>query len=75
MIEQIRAEIIKTIDRIILMKQYLNMKCNELDWHGVCDASMDLRDLENYKLGLEYALKIMEKSEVITDILANYSDN
>lgn len=28
------------------MKEYLQMKVNEEDWHGVADAAMDLREIE-----------------------------
>ena len=29
-----------------VMIDYLQMKVNEQDWHGVADAAMDLRELE-----------------------------
>jgi hypothetical protein len=35
------------------MIEYLKLKIFEEDWHGVCDAGMDLRDLsieEKYNL-------------------------
>lgn len=31
---------------IKLMEDYLNMKVRQRDWHGVADASMDLREME-----------------------------
>lgn len=31
--------------RFILIS-YLKMKCEQKDWHGVCDAANDLRELE-----------------------------
>ena len=34
-------------ERIEKMKQYLLLKFEEEDWHGVCDAGMDIRDLES----------------------------
>lgn len=40
--------------RIITMMGYLQMKVEERDWHGVADAAMDLRDLENYLMGLRF---------------------
>lgn len=33
-------------DRIALMIDYLKMKTELGDWHGVADAAMDLRELE-----------------------------
>ena len=32
---------------------YLQEKVDEEDWHGVCDAGMDLRDIDNELWGLE----------------------
>lgn len=32
--------------RIEFMIEYLKIKVEERDWHGVCDASNDLRELE-----------------------------
>lgn len=32
-----------------LMVDYLLLKVKEEDWHGVCDASADLRDIEAEK--------------------------
>lgn len=32
--------------RLTLMVQYLLLKVQERDWHGVADAAMDLRELE-----------------------------
>jgi len=33
-------------DRRALLINYLKMKIEESDWHGVADAAMDLRELE-----------------------------
>lgn len=37
------------------MVQYLLLKVDEQDWHGVADAAMDIRDIESEKLGYEKA--------------------
>lgn len=29
-----------------ILIEYMQMKISESDWHGVCDAGMDLRELE-----------------------------
>jgi len=42
-----------------MMVKYLLMKVEEQDWHGVADAAMDLRDIENYKAGLEAKLSMI----------------
>lgn len=44
------------------MIQYLLLKVEEEDWHGVCDAGMDLRDIESEKLG--YQKRPLEKDEI-----------
>lgn len=33
-------------DRRRVLIEYLRMKADECDWHGVCDAANDLRELE-----------------------------
>lgn len=33
-------------DNIKLMKEYLLMKYQQGDWHGVADAAMDIREME-----------------------------
>lgn len=33
-------------DRIRRMVEYLLLKVEERDWHGVADAAMDLREME-----------------------------
>lgn len=33
-------------ERKLTMTNYLHMKVQEQDWHGVADAAMDLRDIE-----------------------------
>lgn len=43
----------KLIERKSKMIEYLLLKVDEQDWHGVADAAMDLRDLESYLLALE----------------------
>lgn len=37
------------------MIQYLYMKADEGDWHGVADAAMDIREMEAELWGLEQA--------------------
>lgn len=37
-----------------VMQQYLQMKVNEEDWHGVQDAASDLRDIDSEIKGLSY---------------------
>jgi hypothetical protein len=32
-------------EKIDMMKKYLLMKFHDEDWHGVADASMDIREL------------------------------
>lgn len=41
-------------DRRRLMREYLQMKVEEEDWHGVQDAGSDLRDIEAELLGLNF---------------------
>lgn len=36
----------KLLIRKQLMIEYLRLKLEEQDWHGVCDAANDLRELE-----------------------------
>ena len=38
----------------IRLIDYLRLKVDEGDWHGVCDAGMDLRDLDNELDGLKF---------------------
>lgn len=38
------------------MRQYLDIKAKEKDWHGVADCAMDLREME-------VELKCMEEKE------------
>lgn len=37
-----------------VMKQYLQMKVNVEDWHGVQDAASDLRDIDNWIAGYTF---------------------
>lgn len=37
------------------MIQYLLLKVDEQDWHGVADAAMDLRDIDAEELGYKTA--------------------
>lgn len=43
----------------ILLISYLRMKTDEMDWHAVADAAMDLREMEAelkvYRLYYEHA--------------------
>lgn len=32
-------------ERYLIMVDYCKMKVQEKDWHGVCDAAMDIRDI------------------------------
>ncbi len=36
------------------MVNYLQIKMNEQDWHGVMDAAADLRDIDSELKGLKY---------------------
>ncbi len=45
--------------KIKIMMDYLTLKIEERDWHGVADCAMDLRDIESEERG-----KIMERSNV-----------
>jgi hypothetical protein len=47
------------LERIGGMVQYLLLKVEERDWHGVADAAMDLREMEA-KLELLEELNIEE---------------
>lgn len=38
-------------DRELLI-EYLKLKVNEEDWHGVADAAMDLRELDAFERGI-----------------------
>lgn len=43
---------LKLSERKRVMVEYMQLKMKEEDWHGVADASMDLRELEvEIKLG------------------------
>jgi hypothetical protein len=33
-------------DKVRVMLEYLQLKVQEKDWHGVADAAMDLRDID-----------------------------
>lgn len=39
-------------EKMALLVEYLYMKIDDRDWHGVADCAMDLRDLEAEKLVL-----------------------
>lgn len=43
---QITSSAQATINKINILKQYLRIKVDEEDWHGVADAAMDLRELQ-----------------------------
>lgn len=44
------------------MMDYLDMKREDQDWHGVQDAASDIRDLESQINELQFALSRLEKS-------------
>lgn len=46
---------------MVKMREYLVMKVKENDWHGVADAAMDMRDIENKLLGIQIAQKMLRE--------------
>ncbi len=59
-----------TINQINILKQYLMLKVNDEDWHGVADAAMDIRELKA-KLDVYLVHEEMQKniSQATTGLL------
>lgn len=54
--DEIKEEVVRLGDKIKLMKAYSRLKDSLDDRHGVCDAQMDLRDLDAEKSALLWVL-------------------
>lgn len=54
-----RLDIIK--DRIEKMRSYMTMRQEMLDWHGVMDASADIRELESEHRTLLWVIRHGER--------------
>lgn len=50
-------QLAKYAERKAQMIQYLRLKLDEEDWHGVQDAASDLRDIDSELLGYATAQK------------------
>lgn len=55
--ERIESRVLLLRDRCEILISYMQEKIIESDWHGVADAAMDLRDIENEIIGLQWAIK------------------
>jgi hypothetical protein len=49
-----------------ILIEYLKMKVEQLDWHGVADAAMDIREVEK-QIQVENKLNIMLNTRKIGD--------
>ena len=52
------------VDRRGLLIEYLKMKVDEGDWHGVADAAMDLREVEAEHTGFHKGLNYTNKGGI-----------
>lgn len=54
--EEVQARINKLLARRDNLLNYLGMKVDEQEWHGVEDAGSDLRDVDAELIGLRWVL-------------------
>jgi hypothetical protein len=48
-------------ERKRILLEYMRMKIEERDWHGVQDAASDMRDIEAEERGVDWANELAAK--------------